>query len=689
MSLKGFVRFNGRTNERGLAMGLVIFAIAISLSLAVVFLNRSSLNLSLTGVHSDSVIADLQMEAAYEEARVLLSNSVENIRMDGAFQVHPDTPNDDAIATLNTTYGSSPEASLNFLRHAIESQAILPNGEFDLSNPLSDFDTAFSSNWTLFNLQDAVMERRYTFNPYQPLVDLSSGNPSILFRYAYTLEVRAYGGSNFSESASQEKGLVSILLSRAPFSRFALFRSQNRNQDGNILVFAGGDSSAQIQEVFSGPVHLNQAPRFHGSPVFLDLFTSGASKSEWMQSNSSGYSGSAVFNDQSLGDQEQMDLPTEVHNVIRLAAGDQSPGAAFNNNSVTSAELVNLLRESPGYTIPGSASSVPNGVYIPVDGQVTLNPKGGIFVQGNSRIRLNVVQGESDFAAGRWAKISVADRSCKFQKIDITHLDSSALSREVYVADDPCNATYVFPPGSTSDPHILPARINGNLHVNGRIDQLGGESRTRPAIAKDFGFTISAQKDVRIVNDLQYEDAVYNQIDADGNLSASPVANAYGDLNGSGILPTHQSVVPSIESESKTVLGIISTHRNVTLHIDAPANLNLHAAILAGNPNHYNSTSQLGCGANTTNQKGCGFGNEGWNSKTGMGSFKFLGSISEYRSQSMGTTANPPTGYQRRLMYDQRFLQDLVPPAYPLSDALQAVALVESFRAWRMVQADD
>jgi hypothetical protein len=681
--------FSRNSNKKGFALGLVIFAIAISLSLAVVFLNRSSINLSLTGVHSDSVVADLQMEAAYEEARGLLSQGVSEIRMDGAFQVHPDTPNTDSIQTLADVYGVSLESSLNFLRHAVESQAIDASGDIDESHQFADFDAVFANDWTLFNLQNAVMERRYTFTPRLPVTDLASGNPSILFQYAYTLEVRAYGGTNFSQSASQEKGMITIFLSRAPFSRFALFRSQNANQNGNILVFAGGDTSAQHRDIFSGPVHMNQAPRFHGAPIFADVFTSGAAKSTWAQTNGAGYSGSAVFMDQALGDQPQTDLPTEVSNVIRLAAGDPSPQAAYDTTDVTNNDLVDFLRESAGVTLPGTATSVPAGVYIPVDSQATLNPQGGIYVEGDSQIQLNVVQGETDFAAGRWSGIAAGDKSCKFQKIKIDHLGSASLSREIYVADDPCNSTYIFTSDAAAVPQILPGRINGNLHVNGKIDRLGGESRNRPAIAQDFGFTISASKDVRIINDLQYEDVVYHAVDSsDGSMSASPVATPWASLDGSS-QSTDFGVAPKISDDSKTVLGILSTKRNVMLHIDAPANLNLHAAILAGNPEHFNSSTGLGCGANEANKKGCGFGNEGWQTKSGMGSFKFLGSISEYRSQSMGVTSNPPTGYQRRLMYDVRFLQDLTPPAYPLSTSLQAIARIENFRAWRLVQADD
>ncbi|TVQ80763.1 MAG: DUF4900 domain-containing protein [Bradymonadales bacterium] len=678
-----------KTSQRGFALGIVIMTIVLSLSLALVYLNRSHLQLSISGIHSDSVIANFQMEAAYEEARNFLEIAVEDIRMDGAFQLHPSTPSTDSISNLNAVYGGSPAAALNFLRHAVESQSIDTSGVMDPTHPHFDFDTAFSSDWTPFNTQDAIMERRYSFEARAPIVETFGGNPSIFFQYDYTLEVRAYGTSHFSQAASQEKGVISILLSRAPFSRFALFRSQNRNQDGNILVFAGGDTSAQIQEVFSGPVHLNQSPIFYGAPVFLDVFTSGAAQSSWQQMSVSGYSGTAVFHNQALGDQETMELPTEVNNVIRLAVGDSSPNAAFDNTPLSSGELVNFLRETPGYTLPGSAISIPPGVHIPVSDQTNLVPKGGVYIEGDSNVRLNVVQGESDFAPERWAQISSSDQACKFQKMLIEHHDDVSLSREIYIADEPCNSTYVFTPDPTALPHVLAGRINGNVHANGKIDQLGGESRTRPAIATDFGFTVSAKKEVRIVNDIQYEDSFYHSMDSDGNVSYAPVATPWGDIDGSGIHPTDQNVLPKINSESKTVLGILSTHKNVLLHIDAPANLNLHAAIFAGNPNHYDSSTDLGCGANHANQRGCGFGNEGWNTNTGMGSFKFLGSISEYRSQSMGRTSNPPTGYQRRLAYDQRFLEDLVPPAYPLSESLQAFSRVERFRAWRLVQAED
>jgi hypothetical protein len=381
-------------------------------------------------------------------------------------------------------------------------------------------------------------------------------------------------------------------------------------------------------------------------------------------------------------------MPTQLFNTMRLAAGDTSTTAATNNNTVSNAELNGFLAVHATGTVSAGSTPPADGVYVPIDNASSKNPTGGIYVQGDARIQMNVVQGSSDFNATQWAQMGASHQTCKFQKLSISSLTSGVHSRDIYIADDPCDVTYVYDATDTSQtPAVLNGRINGNIYVSGKIDELGGASRTRPAVATDFGLTITAKKDVRIINDLQYEDSTYVTVAADGTEGTSTVATPTGAYGGSGIAPTAQDLAPKIPADSQTVLGIISTDRNVYLHMNAPANINLHAAIFAGNSAAYSSSTGLGCGAAGANTQGCGFGYEGWNTNTGMGAIKFLGSLSEYKDQTTGVLSSPPKGYASRYFYDVRLRSSITPPAFPVTTTPQAYGSVRPFRTWRISQS--
>src|SRR5690606_12116509 len=137
----------------------------------------------------------------------------------------------------------------------------------------------------------------------------------------------------------------------APFSQFALFRSTNTNQNGWLLVFAGGNTAAQVQEIFDGPVHVNAIPHFFGAPVFHGIFSSTADKTDWWQGNNSDYSGSAVFNAGSIGGTPSVPMPSDLFNFVRLAAGDPSPGAGTDTTEPSAAQMETYLAENSDGTL--------------------------------------------------------------------------------------------------------------------------------------------------------------------------------------------------------------------------------------------------------------------------------------------------------------------------------------------------
>ncbi len=193
--------------------------------------------------------------------------------------------------------------------------------------------------------------------------------------------------------------------------------------------------------------------------------------------------------------------------------------------------------------------------------------------------------------------------------------------------------------------------------------------------------TISAQKDVYIKNDIQYEDAEYVTMDSAGTMGTTVVATPTGTVGSSGYTPDDAGLAGIIDAHSETVLGIISVKNSVRIHAAAVANINLHAAVYAGNSAALSSGYGCGSGSNA----GCGFGVVNYDTVTGRGDLKVLGSISEYRSQAVGVLSTG-TGYQRRYAYDSRFRQDLTPPGFPISNQLQAYPQILPIRSWKLVR---
>jgi hypothetical protein len=687
-----------RANEKsvkGSAVVVVTMLLMLMMVAGVVFMKRAGGYLILSGVKSDALSAQYQMEAAYETAKSKLSRAMvydattsKGVILNGRLRFADSTaPSQETFNNLSNAYAAN---QLGFLKLLIEQQAYSGTGVRNTAHEFVSFATAFPTSWTDPNLNDnQYFEIKYTFTPIDMISQVSP--QQLTFEYEYRLQVRAYGQKNYQTVGSEDAGILSINVTGAPFSQYAAFMNSMLNQNGSTLVFAGGNTSSQIQEVYGGRVHVNGTPNFYGHPTFSDMFTSATASTSWVYYNVTGYTSCPTmcpnFNGGSQGGVSAISMPTQIFNTLRLAAGDTSPTAATNNTAVTNSDINGFLAYHANGSVTAGSAALADGIYVPIDNPSSKNPTGGIYIQGDARIQMNVVTGSSDFSAAQWSQMQASHQSCKFQKFAISSLTAGVHSRDIYVGDDPCNVTYVYDATDTSQaPAVLNARINGNLHVNGKIDQLGGASRTRPAVARDFGFTVSALKDVRIINDLQYEDATYVTVAADGTMGTTAVANPTGAVGGSGVQPTADHLAAQIPADSQTILGIISTQRNVVIHSSAPANINIHGAIFAGNSAAYNAATGVGCGAAGVSTQGCGFGYEGWNTNTGMGSIKFLGSMSEYKDQTTGVLSSPPKGYGSLYFYDARLRNTITPPAFPVTNTPNAVATVKPFRTWRISQ---
>lgn len=694
-----------RTATKGNAMLIVAIFIVAGTGLIFSFMKRSDQSLSLGDLIFDSKDAAYQMETALEIAENRLASAVENIVLNGTL-THAASDNGRSISTetfngISNAYvdssGRWAEGKVlasQFLEDAIEAQSFTQQGAQDSSHTFADFQTAFPTAWTDLNpADDEFFEVRYSFHP---LPTRMTTNPArILFEYEYLIEVRAYGSKLYTEAESQLSGIISIPMQNMPFSQWATIVNALVNQNGSTLVFAGGNTSAQVQSFYNGPVHVNERANIYGHPIFNDLFSSGEAFSSWAFWDRTDYTGCkekyggsrpTCFVGGYQDNAPTVSFPNELFNTVRLAAGDTSANAATNTATVSEADLVSFLQHSNNGTLAGGTTTLPDGTWIAVDNTTNKLVQGGIFVRGDARVTMDVVQGE-DLPASYLTNLEVGDDSCKFQHIQVNNLTASS-THDIYIGDN-CNKTYVYDSSSPSTaPEVLSGRPNGVVYVDGGIDELASASRTRPAVAADFGFHISATKDVRIKGDLQYEDVEYYALDSSGRITGNPIAVPFGEINGSGASPTEHSLGARIASDSRTVLGISSVKRNVLIHINAPENLNLHMALFAGNSAAYNSSTGEGCGANTSSKRGCGWGVEGYDSVTGRGSMKILGSIAQFKSQTTGRLSSPPTGYESIYFYDTRLRSDLQPPGFPISNTFNAVPQLKRFKAWRLSRAN-
>jgi len=673
----------GLKKDRGSAIFVSFTILVLLLILSVGFLKRAQIGSIIHTTFLDSKQSEAQLNAAIEVGRGRLQRAVEGFKLEGKLPYFSGGPSSETFTQVAATYAVNSTTAMTLLRHAVEQQSMNDSGFKASSHEFYSFDTAFPSAWTdPDETDDEYFEFRYTFTPKEPRTQTTPFNEAV-FEFFYHFEARAYGKTTHSQTTAQESGFFSLVLSTAPFSHYALFRSQNSNASGMILVFAGGDSSAEIQDVYEGPVHSNSRPYFYGHPSFLDIFSSIVAKETWWQGQGSGYSGEASFQGAKQGLVAEITLPTAMGNAIRLAAGDPSSSAASTTTTPSSADLVSWMSQHALGSLSGS--NIPQGIYVPVNNSSNKTATGGIYIEGDARIKLNVVEGESDFGSDYWSNVDEDFQDCRFQKIEVSPMSVAVTPRDIFIGGAGCDLTLIFNPSSPSSaPVVVNGRPSGSIYINGNLDEIGGASRTRPAIMTDFQFNIVAKGDIRIRNDIQYVAVQYVQLNPVGSKGDIIVARPTGEYAGSGIPPTAANLAAVIDPESVTVLGLVSTHRSIYVHQDAPSNINLHAAIYAGNANAFDPSTGLGCGSNEATKRGCGFGYELWDTSTTMGTIKLFGSLTEYRGQTLGRTTSPATGYSRRFTYDSRFLEDLVPLGFPISTRLQSFPTFEAFRTLRV-----
>lgn len=178
--------------------------------------------------------------------------------------------------------------------------------------------------------------------------------------------------------------------------------------------------------------------------------------------------------------------------------------------------------------------------------------------------------------------------------------------------------------------------FNGVLYSAGSLDKVTGPPRldadtsgalasAPPAVASFAQLTLAAEGNVKISSDL--------------TLSDTPCS-----------FKERREETCNKPDHPQNVLGIYSQSGNILIAQQAPANLNIHAALLA-------SSGEVGA--------------EAYDSRPPSGNVRLIGSVIQnwYGAfgQVQGGTTVPLSGYGRSFSYDERLREGVTPPSFPVS----------------------
>lgn len=453
----------------------------------------------------------------------------------------------------------------------------------------------------------------------------------------------------------------------------------------------------------------------------------------------SGFGGTATFKGgaESLDAEIQYPRHTQHFNMIRLAVGEPCHGVAcdddpqdpafqelapntFDASTEPDQAVINTyLREQMQSYVGGelsiNESDLDTGIYFPTEaGQ----PKGGVYVHGDlSKLSLDVLSAEDiqSLESEAWTKMNSSENvsGCRFQRIELKLEDdqstTSAPDKQViYLAlkensypEDPSvsclgeSTVFVFSETQGNESFEVMSsnlfseeRDFAQIFVNGEINSLGQSQSEGAALAKGLQLNIGAQKQVKLSNHLQYEDAFYFKLDTElASAKQEVVSRPTEDgvhLNPATDIETAENttiISPGIPQNSKTLMGIVSVNDNVLISENAPNNLNLHASLYAGGQS---CERAAGPGLSIN---GCGVGVENLDVNSGdyKGKFRSFGSIVQRRSQVMNLRQGCTfVGYTPVYRWDQR-LAEMELPGFPRSQNTGlAVVEFDPVGAWEL-----
>lgn len=414
------------------------------------------------------------------------------------------------------------------------------------------------------------------------------------FHYDYEIRSRgqAYIHAQHNKATRQEQGNFDVKVYRPSFATYAYFTDKMKNQFGDQLVFYDG-------EVFDGPVHVNSEPPigragFYGTPVFNGHFSAVQDfyEDSWLGGNAD-----PVFNGGVEWDVEAIELPPNGWSQFKAAVGDLDN--VDNPTALTNAEVRDLL------DLPVGTDPIDQGVYFSgaYNSGGTLN--GGILVNGDADIRLK------QNGTAQVIMITMTPN-------DGGYFDDDTVQTWEIQDDLATGVTKVYLDGNLQS--TFTGNLNGMIHVEGNVTSLTGKNDGNTAdIQRDHQLTLSVINDIHISDHITYE------------------------------------VDPTLDSSVDNVFGIFSAGGNIYLDKEAPADLQLHATVMAASSGHGVGAEDIVIG-----------GAYDYNYPN-KGDWDLLGGLIENQNQTTGVRYSDghATGYKWDFTYDERFSAGVAPPYFP------------------------
>jgi hypothetical protein len=587
---------------------------------------------------------------------------------------------------------------------------------------LIDFDDLFPPDWKSIdqipafpdnlstNLDDSSIEARFSFRFLPATIDTTP--ISITFKAVFEVQVR---GSGESFQAYSQSGEIEIKGMQQPFSEYAVFR---QNSFGNSSGFRFG-----IAGNFVGPVYIGQGAKFlaANAPHFYGHFQTAEYESDipgW--SNATFHEGSTTRPiDPANPSTEIEDSPTyiplpedaQLMDLTRLALGFpktelQDPDAP----TLGSAEIRGKLQHAIGVNLAAgnNTNPPPPGVYVmaPNSGGNRFFT-GGVYMNFPSasanpppiKVKMEALRPNShisgyenvfeeiggdllrpafetlagpSFAQCEWQSVVIeSPESWRAVEGDDTSTEMDTVA--IFYPSELCpeSIVAVIPKNRDEPPQIsrVAGKWSGVVYGDSsrRINVRGG-GRVAPAVAKDVQLTIANRGSLWIQDSLTLSDAKYVAEPE----STEVVADAWGETGstcGSDInQPNCQ--YPVIPEDSRSILGLVSTHQNVMIEnpsqsyaagsaeqndaIERMKNLILMTNIYAGYKGGDTGCSMSGL-------TGCGFGRQDPGSGDNLGTLTQLGSYVSYLYRGMAGAGGQ--GYQFNFQFDRRLSNSRLAPA--------------------------
>ena len=415
------------------------------------------------------------------------------------------------------------------------------------------------------------------------------------FHYEY--EINSRGGAMHNDQTHQvtraERGSFEVNVRRPSFATYGYFTESAQNQNGDQLWFYQG-------ETYDGPTHVNGEPPMGRCAFYGEMDFDGAFSAVQDRYEDSILAGGANphFNAGASWGVDRIDLPENSWSQLSAAIGDEDNVATTTEPSAGWEQyLIDYMN------LNDSPSTLSHGVYYSEDYNNGGSLMGGIMIWGDADISFETGSGGDQI-------IVITQDNSDGGQFDGTH---------TWVFRDTGSKTYVSVDGGSEELYNAP--LNGLIHCEGTVTSLAGDGSDAGDIEQSHEITVSAKEDIYLTDHLTYE------------------------------------VNPQDYPEAENILGIFSSNGNIYLAEDAPANLNLHATVMATDDGH-------------------GVGAEGILDSSGTpiysyptkGQWNLLGGLIEHTDQTTGVFFNggaKVTGYHWNFTYDDRFQEGKAPPYFP------------------------